>query len=360
MINPVKPTVVSSVKHIILMRNSFLLLFLMLGAFLVKAQTFADLVEKVDQSVVKIEVIEKQNLGIGTRDGYTSSEGLGSGVLVGEKNLYVLTAAHVVANATKIIVEFKDGTKLSARNKRVDRTADVALIQLERPVPSVPPAKLGDSDKVRIGEEIFIIGSPLGLSHSVSKGIISGRHTEYNESNHHRAMEFFQTDAAINKGNSGGPMFNMQGEVIGIVSSILSFSGGFEGLGFAATSGIAEELLTQKGRIWMGTDVLPMNAELCKIFNVPQEGALLVQSVTENSPAYFMGIKGGYVTMKLGNLEFLAGGDFILKFDNIELNSRENMEKLWEHLNTLEDGGQFDVQIYRNGEIQDVKWRMER
>ena len=342
------------------MKNSILLVLFLFGAININAQSFADLVEKVDQSVVLIEVVEKQNLGIGSPNQYTSSEGLGSGVFVGEKGLYILTAAHVVANATKIIVEFKDGTKLSARNKRVDRTADVALIQLERPVTHIPPAKIGDSDKVRIGEEIFIIGSPLGLSHSVSKGIISGRHIEYNESNHNKAMEFFQTDAAINKGNSGGPMFNMDGEVIGIVSSILSFSGGFEGLGFAATSGIATEILTQKGRIWFGTDVLPMSAAFCKIFNVPQEGALLVQSVTENSPAYFMGIKGGYVAMKIGEMELLAGGDFVLKFDGIELNSRENIEKLWQHLNEIEEGQQYDVQIFRDGEIKDLKWRMDR
>ncbi len=342
------------------MKNSVLLLLFMFSVVIVNAQSFADLVEKVDKSVVQIQVLEKQNLGLGSPNNYTSSEGLGSGVLVGEKNLYILTAAHVVANATKIVVEFKDGTKLSARNKRVDKTADVALIQLERPVPNIPAAVLGNSDEVRIGEDIFIIGSPLGLSHSVSRGIISGRHVEYNETNQDRAMEYFQTDAAINKGNSGGPMFNMKGEVIGIVSSILSFSGGFEGLGFAATSGIATEILTQRGRIWLGTDVLPVSAELCKIFNVPQEGALMVQNVTENSPAYFMGMKGGYVAMKIGELEFLAGGDFVLKFDDIELNSRENIEKLWEHLNNVEEGHEYKIQVFRDGEIKHLAWRMER
>jgi serine protease Do len=342
------------------MKKSIVLLLILLNTTLIHAQTFADLVEKVDQSVVKIEVIEKQNLGLGSPNNFASSEGLGSGVLVGEKNLYILTAAHVVDNATKIIVEFKDGTKLNARNKRVDKTADVALIQLEKPVPHIPAARLGDSDKVRIGDDIFIIGSPLGLAHSVSKGIISGKHTDYNKTNHNRATEFFQTDASINKGNSGGPMFNMEGEVIGIVSSFLSFSGGFEGLGFAASSDIAEEILTQKGRMWLGVDVLPMTAEFCKLFNVPQEGALLVQNVTENSPAYNLGIKGGYVTVKINDMEFLSGGDFILKFDGIKLNSRENIEKLWEHLNEIEEDQEYEVQVYRNGKIESLMWQMDR
>jgi serine protease Do len=342
------------------MKTTILSYVLLLSAFIANSQTFADLVASSDSSVVQIEVIEKKNLGVGNPSNFTSSEGLGSGVLVGENSNYILTAAHVVANAIKIQVVFADGTKLSATNKRVDKTADLAIIQLERPVTHLPKAKLGDSDKTRVGDEIFVIGSPLGLSHSVSKGIISGKHTEHNETNEGRAMEFFQTDASINKGNSGGPMFNMDGEVIGIVSSILSFSGGFEGVGFAATSSIALEILSQKGRIWLGADVLPISAEFCKIFNVPQEGALLVQNVTENSPAYFMGLKGGYVTMKTGETEFLAGGDFVLKFDDIPINTRENMEKLWEYLNEQEDGHQYQIQVFRNGKIKHLSWRLNR
>jgi serine protease Do len=347
-------------KTLIKMKKVILFYLLVLSVFIANSQTFADLVESSDSSVVQIEVIEKKNLGIGNPSNFTSAGGLGSGVLIGKNSNYILTAAHVVANAIKIEVIFADGTKLSATNKRVDKTSDLALIQLERPITHLPTAVLGDSEKSRVGDDIFIIGSPLGLSHSVSRGIISGKRTELNETNQNRAMEFFQTDASINKGNSGGPMFNMKGEVIGIVSSILSFSGGFEGLGFAATSSIAKEILTQQGRIWFGTDVLPMSAEFCKIFNVPQEGALLVQSVTENSPAYFMGMKGGYVTMKIGETEFLAGGDFILKFDDIPLNSRENFEKLWDHLNQQEEGHQYQVQVYRNGKIKHLSWRLNR
>ena len=341
------------------MKKTFLINLLVLMAFVASSQSFADLVEKVDQSVVTIHVLEKKNVGMGTPGTFTSAEGLGSGVLVGEKQLYVLTAAHVVANASKIRVSFKDGTELVATNARIDKTADVALIKLERAVTNIPSARMGDSEKVRIGDDIFVIGSPLGLEHSVSKGIISGKHKELNETNPAPAMEFFQTDASINKGNSGGPMFNMDGEVVGIVSSILSFSGGFEGLGFAATSGVAKELLMQRGRFWLGADVVPMSAEFCKLFNVPQEGAVLVQGVTDNSPAYFMGMKGGYVTMSIGETEFLAGGDFVLDFDGIPLSSREDIEKLWEHLNKIEKGHEYVIKVFRNGAIKHLHWRMQ-
>ncbi len=342
------------------MKIFFTIILITSFVFYSQAQTFADLVESVKPSVVKIHVLEKKNLGVGNPNTFTAAEGFGSGVLIGKNSNYILTAAHVVANASKIQVEFIDGTALAATNRRVDKTADVAIIELEKPVTHLPKATLGNSDEVRVGEEIFIIGNPLGLSHSVSKGIISGKHSEPNALLEGNALEFFQTDAAINKGNSGGPMFNMKGEVIGIVSSILSFSGGFEGLGFAATSNIAVNILTQQGRIWFGTDVLPMSAELCKIFNVPQDGALLVQSVTENSPAYFMGIKGGYVTMKIGEIEFLAGGDIALEIDGIKLNTRENVEKMWEHLNKMEDGHEYVVTVFREGEKKELKWRLNR
>lgn len=340
------------------MKQSVLLVLLLLVSSFSFAQSFADLVQKVDESVVQIHVMEQRNLGDGTPGTYTSAQGFGTGTLVGPDKKYILTAAHVVADASKITVEFKDGTMLNAYNRRVDRIADVAIIELERPVLNRTSAKIGDSDSVRVGDDIFIIGNPLGLAHSVSRGIISSKHSENSKWNNKRLMEFFQTDAAINKGNSGGPMFNMKGELIGVVSSILSFSGGFEGLGFAATSNIAKEILLQRGRIWLGSEALLMSPELCKIFNVPQEGALMVQNVVENSPAYFMGLKGGYLAMSIGDSKFLAGGDIILQFDDIVLNSSDQVEKLWEYLNNVPPNHEYTVKVYRLGETTTLSWRL--
>lgn len=333
----------------------FLLYFFALHAH---SQTFADLVAKVDSSVVQIHVLEQRNTGIGQPNNLTSAQGFGTGTLVGEDRKYILTAAHVVSDATKIKVEFIDGTLVDAYNRRIDKIADVAIIQLASPVSNFPAATIGNSDNVRVGDDIFVIGNPLGLSHSVSKGIISSKHSEKSKLNDKRIMEFFQTDAAINKGNSGGPMFNMRGEVIGIVSSILSFSGGFEGLGFAATSNIAKEILLQRGRIWFGTDILLMSPEMCQIFNEPQEGAVLVQNVVENSPAYFMGLKGGYISMKAGDLEFLTGGDIILQFDNFKFDNQQTIEGFWEYLNTVPQSHEYIVKVYRNGKIKELRWKL--
>jgi len=234
------------------MKNLLLILLVSICALQVNAQEFVDLVDKVNKSVVTIYVVEKKNLGEGDPFLKTSMEGLGSGSVVGKNSQHVLTASHVVNNATKIIVVLQDGREFNAKTIRSSQISDVALLKLEKPAQGIIPLTIGNSDSVRIGEDVFVIGAPLGLSHSVSKGIISGKHLEDNMSGDFVRMEFLQTDASINQGNSGGPMFNMKGEIIGIVSSILSFSGGFEGLGFAASSNIAKTLLTQRGSVWFG------------------------------------------------------------------------------------------------------------
>ncbi len=321
------------------------------------SQDFADLVAYVDSSVVTIFVEAKVNPGQGNPYTQTSAESLGSGVLIGEKHKIVLTAAHVVGDAAKIDVELISGKRVSAKVIRISRTADVAIIELDESQADIPAAVLGNSDLVRTGDNIFIIGAPLGLSHSVSRGIISSKRSHKQSTNDHLSMEFFQTDASINKGNSGGPMFNMKGEVIGIVSSILSFSGGFEGLGFAASSNIAKEILSERGSVWFGIDALLMNEELCHLLNVPQSGAVLVQGVAEGSPAYYMGLKGGYYQMMLGELSCLIGGDIILAFDKVKFDSPECIEELYAYINDLEKYHKYKLTILRNGQIETINWQ---
>ncbi len=337
----------------------FLMAILLCLAGSAFSQTFTDLVDSVSNSVVTIYVTEEINTGKGDPFNKTKNKGLGSGVLVGDKHECIVTAAHVVGNASDIMVEFRDGQKMSARTLRISRVADVALVILDQPVPEVLPVRLGNSDEMRVGDGVFIIGAPLGLSYSVSKGIISGKHHEKKIINDLNSLEFFQTDAAINKGNSGGPMFNEKGEVVGIVSSILSFSGGFEGLGFAATSNIAQSILLSRGSIWLGVDALPLSKEMCFALNIPQEGALLVQNVADNSAGYFMGLKGGYIKLKFEETEFLIGGDVILDFDGITIDSPSKMEELREYLNQIEHYKKCTVKILREGKIKELAWHID-
>ncbi len=341
------------------MRSLLFLVLLLVAVDPVFAQSFADLVDSASNSVVTLYVTEEISEGKGDLLTKTTNKGLGSGVLVGEKHEYIITAAHVVGNASEILVEFRDGKTMKAKTSRISRTADVALIILDRPILNAKSAKIGDSDKVRVGDDVFIIGASFGLSYSVSKGIISGKHNEKQIISDLNSMEFFQTDAAINKGNSGGPMFNAKGEVIGIVSSILSFSGGSEGLGFAATSKITEDILLNRGNVWLGVDALPLNREMCYALNVPQEGALLVQSVAKKSAGYFMGLKGGFIKLKYEDEEFLIGGDVILSFDDIVMDGVSKIEELREYLNKIEHHKKCQVKILREGKTKELTWHID-
>ena len=255
------------------MKKTVLLAGIILLAQQITAQNLADLFEQNKRSVVTVYTSESVNTGTGDPRTFTDNMGLGSGVLVREN--IVLTAAHVVGNAEEIMVQFFDGETISARTTRISRIADVALITLDKPPVDPLVAVIGNSDETRIGEEVFVVGAPMGLPYSLSRGVISGRHSEEKLTSEGLMLEFFQTDAAINTGNSGGPMFNYQGEVVGIVSSILSRSGGFEGIGFAATSEIARSMLLSRSSKYFGVEAIILPYEMTRILNVPQESGWL-------------------------------------------------------------------------------------
>jgi len=336
------------------MKKTVLFTILTLLAWSSRAQSLADLFENDKNSVVTIYVSENVSTGTGDPRTFASSEGLGSGVLVRED--LVMTAAHVVGNAEQIMVQIYGDESIEAKTVRISRVADVALVQLSRAPANPQVAVLGNSDDVRIGDEIFVVGAPLGLPYSLSKGVISGRHAEHSLSNDGKSMEFFQTDAAINTGNSGGPMFNYSGEVIGIVSSILTRSGGFEGIGFAATSNVSKAILTERGSLFFGIEALLLPYELARILNVPQESGWLVQHVVMDSPAGRTGIKGGFQNVLIDDEEILLGGDIILQVDDIVITGEESILKLWEYLNTVQSTVTHKIKILRAGEIIELRW----
>jgi len=210
----------------------------------VYCQTVAELYKQVSPAVVVLYTQEKVPVP-GLKQEMATADGLGSGVLVSDEG-DILTAAHVVHNAEHIMVSFPDGVKVSAKVIGSVVAADLAHIKLDWMPEGRTIAKIGDSDLANIGDDVIVIGAPYGIERSLSVGHLSGRHLKESISDGFSKMELLQTDAAINKGNSGGPMFNMNGEVVGIVSHILTESGGFEGIGFVVSSNVAVKLFIEK------------------------------------------------------------------------------------------------------------------
>lgn len=321
-----------------------------------QAQDLSELYEKVSGSVVLIKTTEKELVTSGTQYKMIAAEGLGSGVLINETG-EIFTAAHVVHTAEDLTVVLKDGEEIPAKIIISEPTADVALIKTLWPPTNMPYLpKVADSDNIKIGAQIFIIGAPYGLTQSLSSGYISGRHAKSNLSHNLTTMEFFQTDAAINQGNSGGPMFNLNGEVVGIVSYILSETGGFQGLGFAATSNMATRLLTEKKGLWFGLDAVFISGSEAEIFNVPQKGGFLIQKVVELSPSYIMGMRGGTQKISLGGKELTVGGDIVLAIEDIVLDDPDKLLDLRAVISTLESGDQLKVKVLRKGIIQELSY----
>ncbi len=322
------------------------------------AQNMSALYEKLNTSVVVIKVMESKTKGTGKLSEKVSYGALGTGVLISNDGI-ILTAAHVVNNGDKIKVVFADGQELMAKVEGLSKLADVAKIKVMGVIKNPQPAKMGDSDKTRIGDEVIIIGNPMGLEHSLSVGYISQKKTHKSKTSGFNRLEFFQTDAAINTGNSGGPMFNMDGEVIGIVSSIMSRSGGFEGIGFVATINIVKDLLINQRNTWLGMDSQILFGPLAFALNVEQGGGVLIENVTKNSPADFMGLKGGSIIVLIGTEELVVGGDILLEIDGKKLDSPDNILIALDYLNALETGYKYTLKVLRMGKVVDISWTVK-
>jgi serine protease Do len=279
------------------------------------AQQLRDAFRRVEKAVVIVRT-EQKGLAPFPQQGMVSLNGLGSGVLISNDGK-VLTAAHLVQSADKTVVEFSRGELIPARVMGSAFSADVALLQLERNPVNVMAVALGNSDKVDVGDQIFVVGAPYGLSRTLTAGHVSGRHALNRRSENTTAVEFLQTDAAVNSGNSGSPLFNLDGEVMGIVSNIMSKSGGSEGLAFAATSNTARRLLLEQKPFWSGIEGLLVDGDLARALNLPQTAGVLVQRVAEGSIAWRWGIHAGKLRANVEGEEFILGGDIILKVNDV-------------------------------------------
>jgi len=312
------------------------------------AADYRKLFQDADESVVVLHTIERQVAGQ-RGQGEVTSPGLGSGFLIDDEG-HVMTAAHVVQTADLVEVEFVDGSKFTASVVVSDPVKDVALIKLDKLPEKVRPVKLADSDQVRIGEEVFIIGAPYGLSHTLTVGHISARHSNEDGYMGEIQAETFQTDAAINQGNSGGPMFNQRGEVIGIVSHIRSKSGGSEGLGFAVTSNTAVDALLDHPKSWSGMTGILLTGALADALNVPQDSGYLIQKVASSSPASRMGLRPSRVPANIAGQDVFIGGDIILSVGGVAVSPNMTAE-FREKTAMMDRGESVLLKVLRDGKI---------
>jgi serine protease Do len=279
----------------------------------------------------------------------------GSGVLISADGK-VMTAAHVVHSMNDISVEFLGGDTVSAKVIASEPAADLSLIQLERVPAGAKVAVMANSDTVRVGDPVYIVGAPYGLSYSLSAGLISAR---WAPNTVHRAMplaEFFQTNATINTGNSGGPMFNAAGEVIGIVSHNISKSGGSEGLGFVVTMKTAQQLLLAKKSFWGGLEGEFLSDEMLDLLNVPNNmKGYLVKSVAKGSPGEAAGLRGGNKVVTVDGQQMILGGDIILAVDGVAAEGPASMLKIRDQLASMKSGEPLSATVLRAGKVLELK-----
>jgi serine protease Do len=265
---------------------------------------------------------------------------LGSGFVIDGKEGIVVTNNHVIDGADEIVVNFNDGSKLKVdKVLGKDTKTDLALLKVtpKRPLPSVG---FGSSTKMRVGDWVMAIGNPFGLGGSVTVGIISAKQRDINSGPYD---DYLQTDAAINKGNSGGPLFNMDGEVIGVNTAIISPTGGSIGIGFAVPSDTALVVIDQlrqfgeTRRGWLGVKIQTITDDIAEASGVKENSGALVASVTPGSPAAKAGIQDG---------------DVILKFDGKDVTSMRGLPRL---VAQTPIGKDVDVELLRKGQRLNLK-----
>jgi serine protease Do len=311
------------------------------------SQSIADLYTSKSPAVVRITAL--------TINPYRNEDRIqqttGSGFIIDTLGL-VMTNSHVVFGAQVVNVTLDDGTILPAKLLGADPIYDLAILKIPEPdTGKLPVLTFADSDKLRPGDEVITIGNPLGLGQTITSGIISALNRILPEKPRLLTWPMIQTDTPINLGNSGGPLLNRCGEVIGITSEIM---GEAQNIGFAVPSNLAQTVvlpLVEKGyliRPWLGVDGNLIDAKLVQVFAMPLTEGFLVESVEPGSPASAAGITGGGLPVKVEHQSFILGGDIIMSINDIALKDDDNMQKA---LDLVRIGAKVKLKIFRKGKI---------
>jgi serine protease Do len=308
-----------------------------------------ELFQRVSPSVVSISALMLDPFKISSR----VSIAVGSGFIINNEGL-VLTNSHVVFGRQAITVTLDDSSKTEAKLLGADPIFDIAILRIPVPPEGHPTAVLGDSDSVRIGEDVIAIGNPFGLEQTLSRGVVSGLN-RIMPGSPVLTLPLIQTDASINPGNSGGPLMNRCGEVIGINTSILAEA---QNIGFAIPINVAKSVipeLVKHGRVirpWLGISGKLVKKELMGIINLPLVDGFLIETIDPGSPAQEAGIHGGDLPLTIAGTEFLLGGDIVTEINGQPVDNAENLLKV---IGSLKVGDKVDLTLFHGNETRIVE-----
>ena len=318
--------------------------------------SLADLFEKSDDGVVKVSVRKSVELPTG--------RSLGSGIVYDVIG-HIITNNHVVEDSQKTTVTFLDGTSYNAKVIGTDPYTDLAVIKVDVNPSLLHPLPIGDSATLRVGDQVAAIGNPFGLSGSMTSGIVSqlGRLLSTPGTASFSIPNVIQTDAAVNPGNSGGPLLNMKGQVIGINTAIQSGTGEFAGIGFAVPSNTVSKIvpiLIKEGKYkhpWLGISGVDIDPDLADILGLQDTRGLLVVSIVKDSPAEKTGLHGSTETKEIDGIKYQIGGDVILSVDHKDV---RKIDDILIHLQREKKvGDTIDLEILREGRVTNFELTLE-
>jgi putative serine protease PepD len=289
---------------------------------------------------------------------------LGSGFVI-DKAGYIVTNYHVVGSARTVKVSFSNNDSMNAEIIGRDPATDVALLKVRASSRALRPLDLGNSDNVEVGDQVAAIGNPLGLDRSITLGIVSALHRSLTSPQGTPIDRVIQTDAVLNHGNSGGPLLNAQGQVVGVSSAIATgdTSDGNLGIGFAIPINTVQDVVAElkaQGHVdhpYLGVVARPVTAPMARIFNLPVRRGLLIESVTAGSGADQAGLQGGTDQVVVEGESYQLGGDVITKADGMDVSSTERLREI---ISEHKPGETVSIEYYRGTERLDTDVKLGR
>ena len=319
--------------------------------------SISDIYARTRRGVVQVNATRVQR-GIGADPffGLPFSEqrrlGFGSGFVL-DKAGHIVTNLHVIDGADEVSVSFSNRERVRARVVGTDADTDLALLQVDTSANALTPLRLGNSDEVEVGDAVVAIGNPFGLDRTVTAGIVSALARPLTAPSGAEIDEVIQTDAALNSGNSGGPLLDARGRVIGVTTAVaLDDEGGVAGLGFAVPVNTVKQVVAQLVdggevvRATLDASLLALDPQLAQLFHLPVERGLLVQSVEPDGPAADSGLHGGDTIVVVAGESYTHGGDVILSVDGRRIGT---LRELRDAVDAARPGDRVDLEILRDG-----------